>query len=403
MATSRTTHYVHEDGTVSLRNSKTRVYGWAVEQVRHLHAEAISMKYRAKALVRDLESFERAVATGQITRKSKSWSQGGTYQDFYAVDPETAERHWLGAQVVNAQGQVERSAFDRDEAVEKARTAKGDHVRRVRQEAQELADGPRFAYAIVRWSERRESAAKALKDFRREHAVYRLVEAVEGKPELTPEPVADTTQEDQTMPEPTKDDVQDTTQDLELTEAQTNAMIWARNLESQGHNLINGTGTSVVTVRKLAALGLVTLEEGWDKPWAEGYRKARRSQRVWMATLTEAGRALAARLAGEPQEAAQAAQDAPEAAQEPEAPAEPHTVTMEHVLAGPGEMVTRAWVHVRGEGDPVARFEFPGVLNVFDREMRDLLVSRGWRLGGAVEYLAGSNAFRAPVVPAARE
>ncbi|QDH92148.1 hypothetical protein PP629_gp43 [Streptomyces phage Dubu] len=397
MTASRATHFVHEDGTVSTRNSKTRVYAWAVEVKTDQHAEAIAAKYRAKEMARDAQSFERAVATGKTLRKSKSWSQGQTYQDFYAVDPETGAEHWLGAQVVDGQGQVVRESFDRAAEIERKRADQDRAITRKLEEAQELADGPRYRYGIIRWSERRDSAEKALASFRYEHATYRVVEAQEGKAPAAPAPVAEEPQEAAADSTEAATPAAPAVQEPKLTEAQEKALVWAHNLAARDLHLVNGIGARLATVRKLEALGLVTLDAGWDRPWSEGMRPAKPVEYVWLAKLTDAGRALAARLAGEPQEAAQEPQEEPEAAEVQEAPEERHTVTLEHVLARPGEMVTRAWVHVASQADHVDFVEWPGVLNVFDADVAQRLEDRGWRRTGELEYLAGPNAYRGPV------
>ncbi|MBA0054322.1 hypothetical protein E0L36_26765 [Streptomyces sp. AJS327] len=43
--------------------------------------------------------------------------------------------------------------------------------------AQELVSGPRYSYSIARWSEKRESAEKALNSLRFLHSTVRVVEA----------------------------------------------------------------------------------------------------------------------------------------------------------------------------------------------------------------------------------
>jgi hypothetical protein len=185
MTASRPTHFAHIDGTVSTRNSKTRVYAWAVEEVRDLHAEAISMEYRAKELERELETFEAAATANQVSRKTKPWSYpaGASYQEFYLEDPSGGERIYIGAQVVDADGKPvrEEDAFNRAVEIVKHRERLLTHIASTQAKAQELAAGPRYGYRIVRWSERRDSAAKALNTFQREHAAYHLVEAQEGK------------------------------------------------------------------------------------------------------------------------------------------------------------------------------------------------------------------------------
>lgn len=192
--TARTTHYVHADGTVSTRTSKTRVYGWAVEQIRDLHVEAAAKAAHIVKLETELESFERGVAAKKVIRSSKPWPRGERYQDFYVEDPTSGERHWIGSQVVDADGKVVRGEeFDAKAAVKESRRLKEGAIERMRSEAQELAAGPQHAYAIVRWSERADSAFKAVNSFGyHTGATYRVVEAVEGKPApVQPAPVAE--------------------------------------------------------------------------------------------------------------------------------------------------------------------------------------------------------------------
>jgi hypothetical protein len=190
---ARTTHYVHADGTVSTRTSRTRVYGWAVEETRDLHVEAAAKGAYVVKLEAELESFERAVAADKVVRKSKPWGRGERYQDFYVEDPASGERHWIGSQIVDADGDVRGEAVDVKEAVREQWRSEYERIERVRAEGAELASGPRHAYAIVRWSERADSAAKAVSSFGYTvGATYRVVEAVEGRPApVQPAPAAE--------------------------------------------------------------------------------------------------------------------------------------------------------------------------------------------------------------------
>jgi hypothetical protein len=185
MTASRPTHFAHIDGTVSTRNSKTRVYAWAVEERRDLHAEARELEAQVVKLEEKLAAFERAVDLNQVVRKTKPWSfpAGASYREFYLEDPSGGERIWIGSQVVDADGKPvhEEDAFDYAVEIVKHREGLLKNIASTRQTAQELADGPRYSYSIVRWSERRDSAFKALSTFQRKTATYTLVEAQEGK------------------------------------------------------------------------------------------------------------------------------------------------------------------------------------------------------------------------------
>jgi hypothetical protein len=90
---------------------------------------------------------------------------------------------------------------------------------------------------------------------------------------------------------------------VKLTPAQADALGWARNLEAEDMSLVNGVGVSIVTAHKLRDLDLVTMDEGWETPWAPGFKKPRQPTYVWSVKLTEAGRALANSLAPKPLEA----------------------------------------------------------------------------------------------------
>jgi hypothetical protein len=185
MTASRPTHFAHIDGTVSTRNSKTRVYAWAVEERRDLHAEARELEAQAVKLEEELATFEAAATANQVSRKTKPWTYpaGSSYQEFYLEDPSGGERIWIGSQVVDAQGKPvrEEDAFSSAVEIAKHRERLLTHIASTLTKAQELADGPRYAYSIVRWSERRDSAFKALSTFQRKTATYTLVEAQEGK------------------------------------------------------------------------------------------------------------------------------------------------------------------------------------------------------------------------------
>lgn len=354
MAASRPTYYRHIDGTVSTRNSKTRVYAWAVEQTLDLHAEAISLKTRILGLERDLESFKRAVATNKVIRNTKPWGRGATYRDFFMEDPTTGERHWIGAESEEADGTV-RNPFDGKEAVAKGQADRQHRIDAFRKEAQELSAGPRYSYGIVRWSERRDSADKAVKDFRTEHATYKVVEAVEGKPEAivepTPEPEAAPVTEpdqDEAAMEKALDELELAVEALEdaqepaldLTDVQGKALAHASRLEASGEFLINNVGTSVSTVRALARMGLMTVEEGWDTPWG----KTSGSRKVWLAKLTEAGRTVAAHLAKEPQEAAQDVEPA-------QAPKVDSHMTDAEIVEALADLVSAKHDRVRADAD----------------------------------------------------
>jgi hypothetical protein len=182
MTASRPTHFAHTDGTVSTRNSKTRVYAWAVEERRDRHAEARDLEARAVELEEELATFERLVELNQVTRKTSPWSypKGSSYQEFY-LDDQAGARVWLGSQVVDADGQPVNEAFSHAVEIVKHRERLLEHIASTLTKSQELADGPRYTYQIVRWSERRDSAFKALSAFDRKHAVYNVVEAQEGK------------------------------------------------------------------------------------------------------------------------------------------------------------------------------------------------------------------------------
>jgi hypothetical protein len=169
MTASRPTHFAHSDGTVSTRNSKTRVYVWAVEEVRDRHAEAVDLEARVVELEEELATFERAVEMNQVIRTTKPWSYpaGASRQEFYLEDPSGGERIWIGAQVVDADGQPVYEAFDLVAEIVNYRERAQKHIASTQAKAQELADGPRFTYQIVRWSERQDSATKALNTFQR--------------------------------------------------------------------------------------------------------------------------------------------------------------------------------------------------------------------------------------------
>jgi hypothetical protein len=187
MTASRPTHFIHTDGTVSTRNSKTRVYAWAVEERRDQHGRARDMEARVVELEEKLAAFERAVDLNQVVRTSKPWAfpAGASYREFYLEDPSGGERIWIGSQVVDAAGQPvhEEDAFSYAVEIAKHRERILDDIKATHTKAQELAAGPRYSYSIVRWSERRDSAFKALSSFQRSHATYTVVEAQEGKPE----------------------------------------------------------------------------------------------------------------------------------------------------------------------------------------------------------------------------
>jgi hypothetical protein len=185
MTASRPTHFAHIDGTVSTRNSKTRVYAWAVEERRDQHGRARDMEARVVELEEKLAAFERAVDLNQVVRTSKPWAfpAGASYREFYLADPSGGERIWIGSQVVDAAGQPvhEEDAFSYAVEIAKHRERILDDIKQTQAQAQSLAAGPRYSYSVVRWSERRDSAFKALSSFQRSHATYTVVEAQEGK------------------------------------------------------------------------------------------------------------------------------------------------------------------------------------------------------------------------------
>lgn len=178
---NRKTIVTHPDGTTSTRSSKTRFYEWAVEAKTNKHLVAGDRAKYVEKLRAESAAFAEAVADGKFIKKSKPWSTGGTYTDFYVVHPKTGEEFWLGAESRNANGELNTwdKGYDRAEAVTKHVEEYTVRIKRAQQEIEDLLAGPEITYSIARWSERRDSAEKALNSFQWAHTTFRVVKAEE--------------------------------------------------------------------------------------------------------------------------------------------------------------------------------------------------------------------------------
>jgi hypothetical protein len=172
----RVTVFTHADGTVSTRSSNTRVYGWAVEikEDRHAWARAeLADLPNEEAL---LNAFERAADDGERAAEHQAWQSGADHVDFYIIDPETERSFWIGSEIRHADGTITRP-FDESAEIDKMYAHKSAHLARRREAALEALNGPQYRYGIARWSERRDSAEKALTTFGdRAHSFVRVVE-----------------------------------------------------------------------------------------------------------------------------------------------------------------------------------------------------------------------------------
>lgn len=180
----RVTHVVHPDGSVSTRISDKYVFNWAVEQRLDLCYVADMKQQEAAETQRRLESFDRAVKAGKLLTHDRPQVLGRRIRDVRLLDPLTGRDHWIGFYTVDDQGRPlpDFGILDQDQAVARHRRYLEDHLRVLRDEAMRLAGRPRFQYTVVRWSVHKESAERAVKEFRRPGAVHRIVEAVEGQP-----------------------------------------------------------------------------------------------------------------------------------------------------------------------------------------------------------------------------
>jgi hypothetical protein len=178
---NRKTTFTHADGTVSSRNSKTRVYEWAVEFKTDNHLVAAYEAEQVEKRKAEAADFAVAVADGGFVSTSKSWSRGQTYVDFYVKHPETGENYWLGAEVRDADGEVKspHQPFSRAEEVAKSAENRKNSIARAEERIAALLAGPQYTYGIARWSERRDSAEKAVGSFPWRHTTFRVVQAQE--------------------------------------------------------------------------------------------------------------------------------------------------------------------------------------------------------------------------------
>jgi hypothetical protein len=180
---NRKTVFTHPDGAVSTRSSKTRFYEWAVEAKTNQHLVAADRLKEAEKVKAEAAAFAEAVAGGQYVKKTEQRSQRGSYTNFYVKHPETGEDFWLGAESRDADGNLhtwEKEGFDRTKALTKNVEQYTARIERLNKEAAALLAGPETTYAIARWSERRDSAEKAVGTFQWPHTTYRVVKAEEA-------------------------------------------------------------------------------------------------------------------------------------------------------------------------------------------------------------------------------
>lgn len=179
---ARKTVFTHVDGTVSTRNSKTRVYEWAVEATTDNHAEAEYKAGYLKVKQAEAADFDQAVKEGTFARTVSDWSGGGTYTDFYVKNRETGALFWIGAEIRTAEGEVpsHSTPFERAEAITSWVKNRKALIASIKQEIADLLAGPQYRYSIARWSERRESAERALGSFPWPNTTFRVVQPQEA-------------------------------------------------------------------------------------------------------------------------------------------------------------------------------------------------------------------------------
>lgn len=176
----RKTTFTHADGTVSTRNSKTRVYEWAVEFKTDNHLVAAYEAEQVKERKAEAAAFAEAVEADKVVAKSKPWSRGGSYVDFSLVHPETQEKFWIGAEVRDEDGKPSREAWDKAAEIAKSTENWKNSIARAEERIAALLAGPQYTYGIARWSERRDSAEKAVGSFPWRHTTFRVVQAQEA-------------------------------------------------------------------------------------------------------------------------------------------------------------------------------------------------------------------------------
>ncbi|WBQ03829.1 hypothetical protein [Kribbella sp. CA-293567] len=179
MTTTRkaTTTVTHPDGTVSKRNSVSKVYTHAIEVADDNHMEAAELARLAERREAEAEQYSRALAEGHVVIRAERWAFGGRRLKFALIDTATDAELYAGAHIVTDEGVLATNSKEADVPSSAAHTIESltADAARLRKQAAKLAAGPQTSYGVVRWSQTERSAVAALASFNRAGRVARVV------------------------------------------------------------------------------------------------------------------------------------------------------------------------------------------------------------------------------------